>query len=161
MKPAIISTIIIFVSINTIAQSVYNQKWKDNTFFEISHSFDQKIKTEDRVVYEHENSSATLEIRECPTSGKASNKQSLFSMIKDFANSMNLEFDDTSNQFDETSVFITSTILVKEKKRRKILTAYYSKKSSKNYLISVDADTRYYKENSKLIERMSKGILEL
>lgn len=144
------------------SQSVYSEKWKETLFFSVPHSFEQKEKTTDHVCYIHEQELATLEIREVTNEDKAVSYENLKGLALEVAEEMDYSltsFEEYPINSDES--FLTSSLLIKGKKKRTLLTALYSKKTDRNYIILIEANSKYFKNNEDLIKQLSGGLIEL
>lgn len=143
------------------AQNVYNQKWKESTFFYVPHSYSKKSLSEKEAVYSDE--TAKLAIREWPLSEKAETIESLKLSAREIAKQHDYSEDEIIAQESLTegkSKFLGIRLTLKKKNRKAFLTTLFSPKTNKNYVILVEGSTKYFKNNTALVQKISSGLME-
>ncbi|MEO9484886.1 MAG: hypothetical protein ABJG47_15610 [Ekhidna sp.] len=161
----IILGVFLALSYHLNAQSVYSQKWKENTFFHVPHAFTKKVINENKVVYEMESEHAKLEIMKWPFAEEATNTDMLMQSVKTITGQLDYSKDEiiSSELVDKKNVesdFIGVRLVLKRNKKKALITALYSEKTNKNYLVFVEANAKYFKNNKELIQRLSNGLIE-
>lgn len=165
MKKGLVILSLSLCCLHLFSQSVYSKKWKESTFVTVPHSFDQTHKTDTNVTYVHEEDLATLEIKEFAEGEKAETGQELDQMAVKMANeldypSLEIVSQELFEKKDSNSNFLGSSLLIKGKGKRTMLTTLYSRKTDKNYVVMVEANPKYFKEHKEMVKRLSEGLLE-